>query len=40
MILSQKRKGFCQFCFGFSKSTLNFELFGKKVTPLVDVFPI
>ena len=33
ILLSQKRKTFCQFLFEFSKSTLNFEHFQKKDHP-------
>ena len=33
ILLSQKRKTFCQFFFEFSKSTLNFEHFQKKDHP-------
>ena len=37
--LSQKQKAFSQFFLGFSKSTLNFEHFQKKMTFIVDLFP-
>ena len=37
-ILYQKQKAFSQFCLAFSKSTLNFENFQKKVTLIADLF--
>ena len=37
--LSQKKKTFSQFFSAFLKSTLNFELFQKKMTLTADVFP-
>ena len=38
ILLSQKQKTFAQFFSGFSKSTLNFEHFQKKMTLIADVF--
>ena len=37
--LSQKQQAFPQFFLAFSKSTLNFEHFQKKMTLLADLFP-
>ena len=37
--LSQKHKAFSQFFLAFSKSTLNFEHFQKKMTLIADLFP-
>ena len=37
--LSQKQKSFSQFFLPFSKSTLNFEHFQKKITLIADLFP-
>ena len=39
-ILSQKEKAFSQFFFAFSKFTLNFRNFRKKMTLIADLFPI
>ena len=39
ILLSQKQKTFSQFFSAFSKSTLNFEHFQKKMTLIADVFP-
>ena len=39
MILSQKQKAFSQFFPAFSKFTLNFENFQKKMTLIADIFP-
>ena len=39
ILLSQKRRNFSDFFTPFLKSTLNFELFEKKVTLISDVFP-
>ena len=39
ILLSHKRKSFSQFFSSFLKSTLNFELFQKKMTLIEDVFP-
>ena len=39
ILLSQKEKTFSQFFSPFSKSTLNFEHFQKKMTVIADVFP-
>ena len=39
ILLSQKQKTFSQFFSPFLKSTLNFELFQKKMTLIADVFP-
>ena len=39
ILLSQKRKTFSQFFFEFSKSTLNFEHFQKKITLIAELFP-
>ena len=39
ILLSQKQKTFSQFSSPFSKSTLNFERFQKKMTLIADVFP-
>ena len=39
ILLSQKQKTFSQFFSAFLKSTLNFEHFRKKITPIADVFP-
>ena len=38
--LSQKQKAFFQFFVAFSKSTLNFEHLQKKMTFIVEIFPI
>ena len=38
--LSQKQKAYFQFFLAFSKSTLNFEHLKKKMTFLVEIFPI
>ena len=37
--LSQKQKAISQFFLAFSKSTLNFEHFQKKMTLIADLFP-
>ena len=37
--LSQKQKTFFDFFSAFLKSTLNFDIFEKKMTVLADVFP-
>ena len=37
--LSQNDKAFCQFFLAFSKSTLNFEHFQKKMTLVAYLFP-
>ena len=39
ILLSQKQNTFSQFFSPFSKSTLNFEHFQKKMTLIADVFP-
>ena len=39
ILLSQKQNTFSQFFSPFSKSTLNFEHFQKKITLIADVFP-
>ena len=39
MHLSQKQKSFSELFCAFLKSTLNFELFQKKMTLLASVFP-
>ena len=39
ILLSQKQQTFSQFFSPFFKSTLNFELFQKKMTLIADVFP-
>ena len=39
ILLSHKEKTFSQFFSPFSKSTLNFEHFQKKMTVIADVFP-
>ena len=39
ILLSQKKQTFSQFFSPFFKSTLNFELFQKKMTLIADVFP-
>ena len=39
ILLSQKQKTFSEFFSPFSKSTLNFEDFQKKMTLIADVFP-
>ena len=39
ILLSQKQQTFSQFFSPFLKSTLNFELFQKKMTLIADVFP-
>ena len=39
ILLSQKQKTFSQFFSPFSKFTLNFEYFQKKMTLIADVFP-
>ena len=39
ILLSQKQKTFSEFFPAFLKSTLNFEHFQKKMTPIADVFP-
>ena len=39
-LLSQKQKAFFQFFLAFSKSTLNFEHLQKKMTFIVEIFPI
>ena len=38
MILSEKKKPVLDFFFAFSKSTLNFEYFPKRMTRIADVF--
>ena len=38
MILSEKKKPVPDFFFAFSKSTLNFEYFPKRMTRIADVF--
>ena len=40
MQLSQKQTAFSQFFLAFSKCTLNFEHFQKKMTLIADLFPI
>ena len=39
ILLSLKQKTFSEFFSAFLKSTLNFEHFQKKMTPIADVFP-
>ena len=39
ILLSQKQQTFSQFFSPFLKSTLNFELFQKKMTLIADLFP-
>ena len=39
ILLSRKQQTFSQFFSPFLKSTLNFELFQKKMTLIADVFP-
>ena len=39
ILLSQKQNTFSQFFSPFFKSTLNFDIFQKKMTPIVDVCP-
>ena len=39
ILLSQKQKTFSEFFSAFFKSTLNFEIFQKKMTLIADVFP-
>ena len=39
ILLAQKQQAFSQFFSPFSKSTLNFEDFQKKMTLIADVFP-
>ena len=39
-LLSQKQKAFFQFFLAFSKSTLNFKHLQKKMTFIVEIFPI
>ena len=39
ILLSQKQKTFSEFFPPFSKSTLNFERFQKKIILIADVFP-
>ena len=39
ILLSNKEKTFSQFFSSFLKSTLNFEHFQKKMTPIADLFP-
>ena len=39
ILLSQKQKTFSEFFSGFSKSTLNFEHFEKKIKLIADIFP-
>ena len=38
--LSQKQKAFFQFFLAFSKSTLNLNIYKKKMTSIVEIFPI
>ena len=39
ILLSQKQNTFSQFFYQFSKSTLNFQHFQKKITLIAELFP-